>query len=310
MADTLTLESIQSATVHRELSSERITENYLVIYEGATVTNVATAYSRALAVGLPTRTTFYSGTSLFFESASPTIDPKNRNVWMWAVTWSPLPPGKSGDSFDENPLDRPPEYGLRRRETDYPIVTGKNVEVLARANGGGQRAADTSGRIVNAAGEEPDEQPLDTVSNPIVVISRNYPSLQPIANLNTTYQLTTNSAAINDWPIRRLKFLAAEDLGRKEENGVVYFPCEISIEVMATTDLKLDNVGWHAWRQNDAGGETTYELDRAKVKHDGKEVDVAAPINLNLDGTEGTDDSPTSITYRYLDPVSYSPLFT
>ncbi len=122
--------------------------------------------------------------------------------------------------------------------------------------------------------------------------------------------MTTNSAAINDWSIRRLKFLAAEDLGRREENSVVYFPCEITIEVMATTDLRLDNVGWHVWRQSDAGGETTYELDRAKVKHQGKEVDVAAPINLNLDGTEGNDDSPTSITYRYLDPVSYSPLFT
>ena len=121
---------------------------------------------------------------------------------------------------------------------------------------------------------------------------------------------TTNDAAILGWGIRRLKFLAAEDLGRREENGVVYYPSEITVEVMPTTDLQLDNVGWHVWRQSDADGETTWELDRAKVKHDGVETDVAAPINLTLDGTEGTDETPTSITYRYLNPVSYSPLFT
>ena len=302
MPDTLVIKKITGATVSRELAQERIVERYEVHYEGSPVTLVSSAYTRALAVGLPTRTTRYQGTSLYFDSAVPTISESNRNVWYWDVTWTPLPTGTSADTFNENPLLRPPVFDLQRRETDFPIVVGRNVEQLDRADGGSQRAADTLGRIVNAAGEQPDEQPLDTVSNPVIIIHRNFSSLAEINSLNLTYQLSTNSVPVSGWSVRRLKFLAAESLGRREENNVTYYPCEIRIEVMPTTELRIDNVGFNHWKND--------KLTRATVSDDnGNVADSASPINLNLDGTEGSDDSPTSIGWRYLNELDYNDLF-
>jgi hypothetical protein len=317
MADTCGLKGIDRCE-YDALGLIGVTEKWLAVYSGSTITSVTSAHARAVAAGLPGVGSQYESTSLYRINVSGTPTPEHRNGWEWVVAYGSLPDDQSGlnQSQISNPLLRPATYDLERRETDFPIVEAKNVEPLPYAGGGASgRAAGTLGRVVNAAGEQADEQLLDTISNPVLVIRRNYASLNQIIELNLDYQLTTNDAAIYGWEIRRLKFLAAESLGRQEENGIEYYPGEVRIEVMKTTDLKLDNVGWHHWDVDETEEVgfiiETLELVRAQVvdKQTGQKVDAAAPVNLTMDGWLGSDEEPTSITYRYLTETDYSPLF-
>lgn len=307
MADTVELKGIERCRRGRDSSGDSLVEVWQVKYDSQPAT-ARLALLRAEAAGLPKQNDIYTGTSLYFAGSEGRPTDETRKVFIFTVSWEPLPGGSGPGSSDPNPLLRPAEYDLQRRETDFPILFGYNVEELARADGGSTRSALTYGRIVNGAGEQPDEQPLDTISNPVFIIKKNYATLGEIAAINNDYQLTTNDAGIQGIDAERMKFLACESLGRQEENGIVYYPGVTSIEVMKTTRLALDNTGFNCWKDGGSG----YKLTRAMVTDDSDEdnrVPAASPINLNLDGTEGSDDSPNSINWIYLEKVDYSPLF-
>lgn len=311
MATVCELKSILSASLTRD-GEDSVTERWQATYD-AVQTNVATAVVLAQQAGLPSRYDQYHSTSLYVSERRPQVQEGNRRVWYWDVTYSTLDRGDGHAQLQENPLLRPPVWDLDLVDSDERITLARNVYTLARAAGGQQRTAGTLGPIVNAAGEQPDEALVRPTQNPILVGRVNKASLGAIAALITAYRNTANSGYILGFAARTLQFLGARSLGRTEENGFAYFPCEIRIEVVDTTDLVIDNVGWHHWQLVDEEGVQNWKLSRAQVEvvdSGGRatKADAAAPVNLNNDGTLGSDAAPTSIVYRHRTDVSYASL--
>jgi hypothetical protein len=85
------------------------------------------------------------------------------------------------------------------------------------------------------------------------------------------------------------------------ENGYTYYPGTTEIGIYKTTNLVLDNVGYHYYEAGPAG-----QLRRFK-DDDGNET--AEPDNLNFDGTSRRGSDPVQIEYQDLEPTPYSVFF-
>lgn len=291
--------------------NDRVTLIYEVQYDSIP-TNWYDALSRAQsATGtpVPARRTLYASGGLVNLYSGP-YDGKStnerRDTWHWSVTFiKPSPSQRSTFEF-EDPLSRPARFDIRYLERDRVIDRAKNVEALSRGDGaGGNRAANTEGPIVNAAGIKPDEPQVDTERLEVLVIHKNFASLADIVSRNRTYKRTTNSDTVQGYAPRELRYLLTESLGETEENGVVYWPGATTILAEGTTDVVLDNVGYDYW--DDATG----EKHRAKVDdpdNPGTKILAADPINLKLNGDQGGTNA-TTITYRHLEPEPYASLF-
>jgi hypothetical protein len=252
---------------------------------------------------LPPRGAVLAGTNFIAREAVAVQTGERRDSFAITVNFSPPDPGEDeGSQSIENPLERPTVYDIQYIEQEYVVDKARNVEALSHGDGkGANRAANTLGPIVNAAGKRPDEPIVDTERNAIIVIERNYATLGAIMALNETYQRTTNSDAITiggeSVDARRLKYLVTRSNGRQVENEIEYYRGTTEIELKKTTDRILDNVGYDYW-------------DGAQVSRytDPTGEFPAEPINLKLDGTEDGDNT-TTITYRYLEPVAYASFF-
>lgn len=254
------------------------------------------------------RTVYPGKTNIFCTQISPTITDESRKQYYYDVTYQTPEPNSQGPLQQApNPNDRPGQRNIEYIASEYVVHQARNVEALPHGNGsGGDRAANTIGPIVNAAGKRPDEPIVDTEYNGVLVFTKNYPTLGAIDSLNNTYRRTTNdSLTLGVYPERTLKYLVTESLGQQFEGDIEYWPGQTRIEIKST-DLILDNVGYDYWDDNADSGAGGWV--RAKGGENGDE-DLAEPINLDLDGFKGGDHT-TTITYRHLEPVDYGPLFS
>lgn len=301
MADTSTLIGVQGT--EQSASKDSVTQTYRVIYDSVP-TNFYTALTRgraATGTPLPARRSLYASPSaiLFADTFSSGIsfDAENRAVWDWTVGFVVPEPGELEVYEYDNPLDRPPVYNVQYMDIEEVIDKAKNVEALSKGDGnGGNRAADTEGPIVNAAGIRPDEPIMRTKRLEVLVITKNYPTLASIVTRNRTYKQTTNSDTLEGYGARELRYLLTESQGVQYENGIEFWPGMTTILAEDTTDITLDNVGYQHWDGAD--------LKRAL---DADNNPTAEPINLTLAGASGGTLS-TTITYRDLEPTAYAGL--
>jgi hypothetical protein len=283
---------------------DEIPLRYRCDFDGVQYDDPEAALAAAQALGLPVRRQRYTPFShLYCNSIRMSVSAERLDYWFADVVFSTPPEGEDDEQQNENPLLRPPVFNIEYIEQEYVIEKARNVEGLLHGNGaGGNRAADTLGPIVNAAGTRPDEPIVDTERNAVLVIQRNFASLAEIIDLNETYQKTTNDAdvALGSGTVgaRRLKYLMTSSLGKQIENGIEFWPGVTQIEVKKTTDLIIDNVGYDRWD----GTAVTPFLTAAGER-------PGEPRNLNMDGGSGGDFSHT-ITYRHLEEVDYSPLLS
>lgn len=255
---------------------------------------------------LPFRRSPYLGIGSLYNLMCTNIelrpDEKSLSVWYATVTFGPPPTGEDEEQANENPLARPPIFNIEYIEAEYVVEKAKNVEALSHGDGnGGNRAADTLGPIVNGAGRRSDEPLMDVERNSVLIIQKNFSSLGAIADLNTTYQRTTNSDSVtvgsSTVTARRLQYQVTESLGKQIENGIEFWPGVTRIELKKTTDRILDNVGYDYWNGSEIA---PFLVDNERP---------GEPINLNRDGTANGDYTET-ITYRHLTEVAYASLFT
>ncbi len=284
--------------------NDSITEQWQVIYDDIP-DDYYDAEVRAHVAGLPARRAAYASTSLVNTYVTQLDGRKrgeNRQVWDWTVVYTTPPPVEFAIFATAVPTDRSATYDIRYIERERVLEKAKNVSALSHGDGkGGNRAADTLGPIVNAAGKRPDEPIVVTERLPVLVIRKNYATLAAIEGLNNTYFQTTNSDIVGGvYPVRSLRYLLTTSLGGAKENGTTYYAGETEILVEGNTDLTIDNVGYEYWSTGDS------DWKRAK---DAEGNFMAEPINLKLDGDLGGDNT-TTITYRHLSAVAYSSLFS
>ncbi len=285
---------------------DTVTHVYLVTYD-AVPTDFYAAFDAAKSASgspVPARGAQLSGSSgMYAGTITPTQTPV-RTLWEWTVTYSrPQPEDLSNltSGYTSNPLLMPPIYNIDYMDREYVIEKATNVEALSHGDGkGGNRAADTLGPIVNAAGKRPDEPLMDTERLEVLVIRRNYASLAAIVSLNRTYKRTTNSDTVQGYAARELRYLLTRSEGVQNLNGIEYWPATTAILAEDTTDLTLDNVGYEYWDAADADWKRAVDANGDAM---------AEPINLKLDGDEAGDNT-TTITYRHLTAVAYASLFS
>lgn len=289
--------------------SDTVTLEYEVQYDSIP-TNFYVAIARARAATgepVPARRSLYATSSalLLARTFSADIDWKGgkKTLWKWTVTFGPPPQGEGGDgdaSIIENPLERPPVFNIEYMDTEKVLDKARNVEALSHGDGkGGNRAANTEGPIVNAAGKRPDEPVMVSDRTEVLVIKRNYPDLATISGINSLFKRTTNSDSPQGYSARQLRYLLTSSDGVQNENGYEFWPGTTTILAEDTTDLIIDNVGYDYWDAGDADWVRVLDADGQPV---------AEPVNLKLDGDKGGDNS-TTITYRYLTETEYAVLF-
>lgn len=297
---------LQRATATEDYRGQsQVTREYLFT-DGTIYTNPLFAIAAARVAGpdpVPPRGAILAGSYLVAKQTQATQTTNRRDTYQITVEFSAPDQGENEDNQSiENPLMRPAVYDIQYIEQEYVVDKAKNVDALSHGDGkGGNRAANTEGPIVNAAGKRPDEPIVDTERNAVLIIERNYSTLGAIMNLNETYQRTTNSDTVTiggeSIAARRLKYLVTRSGGRQVENGIEFYPGITEIELKKTTDRTLDNVGYDYW-------------DGAKIARYTVDGEFPGePINLKLDGTQDGDNT-TTITYRYLDGVAYASFFS
>ena len=287
---------------------DTVVETYQVLYD-AVPTNFYNALIAAQTATtgdpVPSRRTRYAGTSsvaIYADTISGQESADSRLAWVWEVTYTAPPEGDTPDSHSiVNPLARPAVYNIEYMDREYVIEKAKNVTALSHGDGkGGNRAADTLGPIVNAAGKRPDEPIVETERLEVLVIRKNFATLAEIVNLNRTYKRTTNSDSLVGYSARQLRFLLCDSAGQAFDDGIEYWPGVINILAEDTTDLILDNVGYEYWDAVASDWKRAVDKDGAAM---------AEPINLKLDGDRAGDNT-TTITYRHLSQVAYASLLT
>lgn len=306
MADTSSL--IGYSFTETADGQDSLTATYRVEYDSIP----ATAYSalaRARAASgspVPPRRHQYSSPTAWMYAQSFAMQTQRSDdsckVIDWAVSYGPAPAGETPETYlPENPLNRPPVYNVQYMDIEEVIDKAKNVGALPHGDGaGGNRADGTEGPIVNAAGKRPDEPLVRTARLEVLVVTKNYPTLAAIVNRNRAYKNTTNSDTPQGYGARELRYQLTESHGEQFENGYRFWPGTTTILAEKTTDLIIDNVGYEFWN--------AAESDWERVK-DFEGNFVAEPINLKIDGDKGGT-TTTTITYRDLNAVAYSGLFT
>lgn len=233
-------------------------------------------------------------------------DAKVRTRYKIGVEYGPVPPGQPNvDGSGDNPLQYPATYSLDYLEYEEAIAEARNVEPIGAESEGGVRAALTLGEVVNGALQEFDEGIYDTQRDAVLNIFKNVSTLDEIVAFNVNYGRTTNSNNFFGAGPRRAKFLGAESGSIQIANGYSFYGMVIRVQIKKTTDVAINNTGWHWW-WNDKG---TKRLTKFKVlDQDTQEMeDASEPGFLRRDGAS-SQGVPTTLHYRYLEEVSYTGL--
>lgn len=242
---------------------------------------------------------------MFAQNFTASLSRSNETckLLQWTVNYAPPPAGEDPSVYQyANPLDRPPVFNVAYISEEVPIWSAKNVEALAKALDGANRAAGTEGAVTNAAGDPPADPLLRTKRWEVLVMTKNYPSLDAIVARNREFKETTNSDSFKGYGARELEYQLTESSGVQYENGVEFWPGVTEI-ICRPTDLVVDNVGFNYW---DGADKVRYKV---KDPDTGDPIDSPEPANLALNGSlsgAGT----TQITYRDLIEKSYAGLLT
>lgn len=274
---------------------------------GQVIENPLLALQMAQATGpdnVPLRRAKLQGVFLFANNIRGRRTAENRKVWRFDVTFGPPPEGEDETQQNqENPLLRPPIYGIDYIDEEYVVEQARNVEVLGVefAAGAPHRPAGTLAPITNGAGIRPDEPIVRTRRRAVIRIQKNYADLGTILDMNEDYQDTTNSDEITignkTFAARRLKYELTREGGKQVENGVTFYPGMTEIAIHKTTDLIIDNVSYSYYT---LAGALKRFLD-----DDGEPL--ADPQNIQRNGLQSS--SKTTITYRDLTEVAYADFF-
>lgn len=274
---------------------------------------------------IPVRGEIIAGTNAYAKDFSFQQSDTNKLVWEWTVNFvTPEPGQNSTEQAIQHPLFRPPEYDVEWVEYDEVLTQAYNIDDLPRGRGeGGNRPKDTLGPIVNSAGQEPIEPPMDFDRDAVLVIYRNVPDLGEALGVYANYKKTTNSDTVTlgttNISKRRMRYLFTESLGLRTENNISYYRIVTKIRIQDTTDKMINNVGYNHWTV-DIGGSGEEELRRytvvdAEATEEARKGDPTAPpvkvpssepTYLSIDGDLAGE--PQTIGYYHLRETPYNSL--
>lgn len=318
MVETLDVKLLRSGTAsfRYDFKSERISETYRIQLSKPSRDFPAIlldAQRSHWTDPVPLRGAIYPHTSIYAiyaESFDLTINDINQHFVDCEVTYTTLEPGEQPrEEKGDNPLQWPAEFAINWVEEEVPITHAYNVETLGPA---GQRPP-TFGPVVNGALREFDEPLMKASRHAVLQIKYNVAALETAINLNELYQNTTNDSPLvlflgNDIGVRQAEFLVAETSGRQLINDIAFYEMTISIAIRKTTDRIINNTGWVAWDAAAKGGLGDFVNIKMPDATTGKMELPSEPQFLNLDGTKAGEGVTPTITYRYLEPVDYTPL--
>lgn len=227
------------------------------------------------------------------------------------VTYSPRTSQEPNtETSSGNPLMWPAVYALDWIEYQEAVTEAYNLEALGADTDWGQRAANTLGPVVNGALQEFEEGLFETQRDVVIHITKNVPNLATIVNYHNSYVRTTNSTSFLGAGAYQAKYLSATSGGEKFSEGFTYYPMTISVQITKSTDRKMNNIGWHHWKEKDG----QKKLVKFRVNDTDKDgnllkdqwVDASEPTFLTRGGKIGF--AGGWVTYRYLRATSYNGL--
>lgn len=234
---------------------------------------------------LPTRYQLWTPggmvTGAYVLSLAYRADATNHNRWIVDVEIGKLPPGRSPNDDAPNPLTRPPRYRIEYVEEQ--IVIEKDREGKP---------------ITNSVGDPPDSALEDVDAYPVLVVDKNYGTLQEIIDLGNLYHRTVNSDTFYGATARKVRFLPLACSDIQNENGIDFYTATMRFAFNPKTwDREYLNRGWR-YRKT-AGGPLQLAMD------DKTNLPVTSPVKLKLDGTVATDGQEVYITRQVLEPKAY-----
>ena len=271
----------------------------LVLFAGQTATGLQVPAANEI---------YRPGVGAYAQDFSLQPTTENRTVWRCDVTYTE-PEGGGGTTvdFDLHPILRPPRVSIDYLEKEYVIQEARNVEPLTAGTIGGEnysRAADTLGPIANGMNQETIEPFLDTEWSGVMTIRRSVPDLSSLLTLNKDYRRTTNSELVLGlFPPRTLKYQVTRSSDELEQDDIPYYDIETSIEILDTTDIKVQSTGL-LYKTTDLVGEVDTAAPREGYRNDGPLT--GEPVHIGTDGTRRPD--PQIITYRHLTEKPYTAL--
>jgi hypothetical protein len=230
--------------------------------------------------------------------------------WECEVTYLPLSQGESDpEESDGNPLAWPAVYTLDWIEYEEAVKEAVNLEDLGADTDWGVREEGTLDLVVNGALQEFEEGIFDAQRDAVIQITKNVATLDEIIEYQTEYQRTTNNATFLGAAAYRVKFLSAVSGGLQKAGDIEYYPMTISLQIMKTTDKRMNNIGWHHWVT--VGGVKTlvkFKVDETDAAGNptGEKVEASEPTFLTRGGKIGF--AGSWVTYRYLTPKNYDGL--
>lgn len=220
-------------------------------------------------------------TGAYVLSLSYKSDSANHKKWLIDVEIGKLPPGKSAADDVQNPLLRPPRYRIEYIEEQ--IIIEKDREGKP---------------ITNSVGDPPDSALEDIDAYPVLVVDKNFATLQDIVDLGKQYHRTVNSDTFYGAAAREVKFMPLQASDIQNENGIEYYTATMRFAFNPKKwDREFLNRGWR-YRKT-AGGALQLAMD------DKTNLPVTSPVKLKLDGTLAADGQETYITRQVLEPKAY-----
>lgn len=220
-------------------------------------------------------------TGAYVLSIAYSADDDNHNRWLMDVELGKLPPGKSAADAVQNPLNRPPRYRIEYMEEQ--IVIEKDREGKP---------------ITNSVGDPPDTALEDVDAYPVLVVDKNFATLQEIVDLGNQYHRSVNSDSFYGASARKVRFMPLQASDIQNENGIEFYTATMRFAFNPRTwDREYLNRGWRYRKA--AGGPLQLAMD------DKTNLPVTSPVKLKLDGTLAADGQETYITRQTLEPKAY-----
>lgn len=238
--------------------------------------------------------TSYTDYAAFCLSISVRRNPAKLTQWHATANFGPLPPGRLAGDAITNPLLRPTKYSLEYVAQTEPVTEAYNETALPH------RSIGTLGPIESAAAEQFDEALYETFYRPVLIMRKNYGSLDDVHSLVRTYDNTLNSNSFFGYPRGCAKFEGVYLSDVMNENQITFW--EATVRVALSREPFYRSVVNQGFRYLDGNGNSVKATDA-----DGNEL--SAPINLDLDGSKTPSGQlGTMIDYRTREYTDYGGL--
>lgn len=234
-------------------------------------------------------------------------DPKSNKRWFCDVIWRPLDPKDSIDNLIEPiPVNRDPVLWWEFEDTTEVVRKAKNITAMSHIS----RAAGTLGEIVNAAGVPYDTLPERPKSRPVLVLQRNYSTLDKIREVHDTYIHKLNAATYRGGAAKTWFVRSITSSPPTTENGYTYYQGQIRLAYDPNTwkfTLVNQGLSWldGTWTPGSPG---SWSPNPPKLKKtDANAARITEPQLLTATGqlvnggAVGND-----VEYEYADTVSFT----